>query len=139
MKKLLFATFCFICCQHLFGQYKIYCEIAPNDTFMGLKGTVRANYGQAIKFTQGQNTLVDDNGSPIVFNSIVDAVNYLSYLGWNFEASYVDDGIRKYFMSKIINNDEDLNIKTSDDYKQEQIIQRDNERKYKVPRNKKKQ
>ena len=36
-----------------------------------------------------RNKLVGDDGKPLSFNSMVDAMNYMGSLGWEFEQAYV--------------------------------------------------
>ena len=49
---------------------------------------------RAMKNQKGQprsivGTSVDENGKPMLFNSMVDAMNFMAGLGWKFEAAYV--------------------------------------------------
>lgn len=51
------------------------------------KVTVEIDFGQEKHGLYG-NKIVDENGKTITFNSMVDAVNYLSQMGWQFVQAY---------------------------------------------------
>ncbi len=95
--------------------YKVYCEITSILNNYTAQTTVEVNFGQSQ--TQN-NTLVDNEGRPIVFNSNIDAMNYMSRRGWEFEQIYIDklsgkdsDATRicHCIMSKFVNPDNPIN------------------------------
>ena len=64
-----------------------YCEIiVPNGVVY--KGSVVVDFGQEVRWFKSRR-LVDENGKPIRFNSVVDALNYMGDLGWEFQNTYV--------------------------------------------------
>lgn len=98
MKKLLLVAFATMFCASAFAQtQKSYCQIV--GTAKGLKQnevTVAIDFGQedamrknALGGSAHRNRLVDESGKPLVFNSMVDAMNFMASLGWKFEAAYV--------------------------------------------------
>ena len=68
-----------------------YCEIVGTSNFSGSKIKVEVDFGQDKKLW-GQNItgkLLDEKGEEVKFNSMVDAMNYMSNLGWEFVQAYV--------------------------------------------------
>jgi len=61
----------------------VYCQIVANEKLLSKKITVSLDFGQKMKFF-ADNRLKDENGKPIVFNSNVDAMNYMGKQGWEF-------------------------------------------------------
>ena len=70
------------------AQSKVYCELVGTQGLFSKKVTIQVDFGQETKLFSN-NTLVDDKGEAIVFNSMVDAMNYMGKLGWEFEQAYV--------------------------------------------------
>ncbi len=92
MKKLLLiAVFCFTCiyssAQNENASY-IYCKIVGTQKFLSHKVTVEIDYGQAKKFGEKQK-LRDEDGKPVTFNSMIDAMNWMGSKGWEFCQAYV--------------------------------------------------
>ena len=77
-----------LCSISAMGQTKVYCELLGTAKLLSNKVTVSVDFGQERKFFDSQ-TLVDENGQAIVFNSMVDAMNRMAELGWEFEQAYV--------------------------------------------------
>ena len=75
--------------------FKAYCEIVSYEGFLSHKATVNIDFGQASNFWSNDRQLVDENGRGIVFNSILDAVNYMAERGWVFESVYVIQSMSK--------------------------------------------
>lgn len=67
---------------------KVYCELLGTQKFMSTKVIISVDFGQKRKFF-GDNRMVDENGNVQEFNSMVDAMNYMGSLGWEFEQAYV--------------------------------------------------
>lgn len=89
--------------------------------------TIQVDFGQETKLFSN-NTLVDDKGEAIVFNSMVDAMNYMGKLGWEFEQAYVvtlgsgasGSNVYHWLLSKYIGEDGDgPALKTKSIVKQE--------------------
>ena len=72
------------------------------------------------------NKLVDENGKKITFNSMVDAMNYMGKLGWEFEQAYVvttnNQNVYHWLLSKdVVDNDEaEEGITTKGQFKKQQ-------------------
>lgn len=70
-----------------FSQGKVYCEIIernPNSK----KVKVIIDFGQKREKNLKSQTLVDEKGNVVIFNSKIDALNYMDTLGWNFMQAY---------------------------------------------------
>lgn len=66
----------------------IYCQIVGVSKLMSNKLVIMIDFGQEAKFFSDQR-LRDENGKPIVFNSMVDAMNWMGNDGWEFVQAYV--------------------------------------------------
>lgn len=85
MKKiLLFVTL--ITTTTLFAQEtkEVYCLVSPGV----VGGTISIDFGQAHKTTQPQ-LVVDEMGKAMMFNSDIDALNWMSSLGWRFKQAFL--------------------------------------------------
>lgn len=96
MKKLLFLFMAVLACNYVIAQQKVYCEIVGTQKFAKSQVTVGIDFGQedamrtnALGGVASRNKLVGDDGKPFSFNSMVDAMNYMGSLGWEFEQAYV--------------------------------------------------
>ena len=68
----------------------VYCELQGSSKAFSAKVTVNIDMGQRVKAFSGKNrSLVDENNEPIVFNSMIDAMNYMGKNGWEFVQAYV--------------------------------------------------
>jgi hypothetical protein len=52
------------------------------------KLTVIVDYGQKIKAFDTDTRVQDEKGEPIIFNSMVDALNHFNGQGWEFVTAY---------------------------------------------------
>ncbi|MCK9305131.1 MAG: hypothetical protein PHP30_07500 [Bacteroidales bacterium] len=97
MKRfILFALIVFIS-HNLFSQENnqiknrdsyIYCEILGTQKLLSNKVAVTVDFGQNTRF--GEDTrLRDETGKVIIFNSMVDAMNWMGGQGWEFIQAYV--------------------------------------------------
>ncbi|MBO6249137.1 MAG: hypothetical protein J6N54_10025 [Bacteroidales bacterium] len=69
---------------------EVYCEIESyTKRILTNKVAVKVDFGQETNFSGKDNRLVDENGEDIIFNSIIDAANYMSKRGWIFKQAYV--------------------------------------------------
>lgn len=66
----------------------VYAQILGIEKFLSNKVTVTIDYGQASSIFE-DTRIRDENGKPKVFNSMVDAMNYMGALGWEFQQAYV--------------------------------------------------
>lgn len=77
------------------------------------KVTIRVDLGQSVSYwKQNDMKLVDQNGKDVVFNSMVDGMNYMSERGWEFVQAYVvtegNQNVYHWLMTKEVNSDEDI-------------------------------
>ncbi len=66
----------------------LYAEIVGTGKILSNKLNVIIDHGQGNN-PWFNNKMVDDKGKPITFNSMVDAMNYMSNIGWEFLQAYV--------------------------------------------------
>ena len=70
------------------SQEYIYCSIVGQGKLLSNKVDVSIDYGQkAGIFTDRR--IRDENGNIIVFNSMIDAMNFMGADGWEFMQAYV--------------------------------------------------
>ena len=86
MKKIAIVMFLSLVTTLSHAQSRTYCELVGMQTLLG-KTSVSVDFGQGSFFKD--NRLVDENGDVIKFNSMIDAMNYMGALGWDFEQAYV--------------------------------------------------
>ena len=110
------------------AQGKVYCELLGTQALLSKKVTVQVDFGQQTKFFS-DNRLVDDKGNVMVFNSMVDAMNYMGTMGWEFEQAYVvtlgaggaATNVYHWLLSKFVGEDGDSDtLKTKDIITREQ-------------------
>ncbi|MDD6773203.1 MAG: hypothetical protein PUD85_04550 [Bacteroidales bacterium] len=128
MKKILLSiTFFLIALFVANAQGKIYCELVGTQRLLSTKVTVEVDFGQQSKFF-ADNRLVDEKGQVVVFNSMVDAMNYMGELGWEFEQAYVvtfgsgssSSSVYHWLLSKYVGEEGDnTELKTKDIVRQE--------------------
>ena len=140
MKKLFLVMLAALFCSPVFAQtQKFYCEIV--GTAKGLKEvTVAIDFGQEGAMRKNvfggsalRNRLVDENGKPLTFNSMVDAMNFMAELGWKFEAAYAVtmssmggvQNVYHWLLSKdVAEGDNAVNgLQTQDEYKKQNLMQ----------------
>jgi hypothetical protein len=124
MKKLIITlvVVMFTCISITYAQEGIktysYCELVGYSNLLGTKVTIEINFGQKNTIFSDIR-LKDENGKPIKFNSMIDAINYMGLDGWDFaQAYYITSGnqnIYHYLLKKeIILNKEDVEKRTKD-------------------------
>jgi len=104
MKKIIFGLFVLFLSQMSFSQVSkdniiidsvsvtksyVYCEIVGTAGLLSTKVKIDIDYGQEVSFWNQDRRLKDENGKSIKFNSMVDALNYMGTLGWEFVQAYV--------------------------------------------------
>ncbi len=68
----------------------VYCIIDGNTKFMTNKVVIRIDFGDNIS-SYADNRMKDPKtGKPMVFNSMVDALNFMGKQGWEFVQAYAD-------------------------------------------------
>jgi hypothetical protein len=65
-----------------------YAELLGYKKFLSTKVNVEIDYGQASNIFQN-DMMVDETGKAITFNSMVDAMNYMGKLDWEFVQAYI--------------------------------------------------
>lgn len=72
-------------------SFKVYCEIISynGSGLFSNKTTVEIDFGQQARFFSNDRRLVDESGRDIIFNSMLDAMNYMAERGWEFEQAYI--------------------------------------------------
>ena len=73
------------------SQYS-YCEIVGTKGMFTTKVTVEIDFGQATKFWSSYKSKVYKDpatGEPKIFNSMVDAMNFMGVNGWEFTQAYI--------------------------------------------------
>lgn len=87
MKRLFMLAVLAIMAVTASAQKRVFCEIVGTQGLLSKKVTVTIDLGQKQSAFKWQG-LVDENGEPMKFNSMVDAMNYMGSLGWEFEQAY---------------------------------------------------
>lgn len=95
------------------GKYRVYCELLGRSNLSQTKYKVSVDFGQRLTWRGVMaNELVDENGEKIVFNSMIDAMNYMGALGWNFVQAYAitmaNSNVYHYIMYKDIDDDSQI-------------------------------
>lgn len=67
----------------------VYCELLGRGKLLSSKVTVDIDFGQSVSFWAPDRRYRDENGKPVAFNSMVDAMNFMGSLGWEFVQAYV--------------------------------------------------
>jgi hypothetical protein len=104
MKRITIALFIILFSQMSFSQVSkdnlkvdsisvtkkyVYCEILGTGSLFSTKVKIDIDYGQEVGFWNQDRRLKDENGKSVKFNSMVDALNYMGTLGWEFVQAYV--------------------------------------------------
>lgn len=98
MKKSMLFLGLLFACVCLFGQENqekqvpyAYCELVGTQKFMNPNRiSVEIDFGQEQNFWKTKDARIrDENGAVRSFNSMVDALNFMGYLGWEFVQAYV--------------------------------------------------
>lgn len=83
-----------------------YIQIVGTSKLLSTKLTIDIDFGQANKIFDGNDTqLKDGDGKRIVFNSMIDALNFMSANGYEFVQAYVisvaNQNVYHYLMRRI--------------------------------------
>lgn len=108
MKKVLFILFAVLFSMGIYAQESdevinqdnnqsqliehkryIYCELLGRGKLLSSKISVDIDFGQSVSFWAPDRRYKDENGKPVNFNSMVDAMNFMGSLGWEFVQAYV--------------------------------------------------
>ena len=64
-----------------------YCQIVGSQKFLSSTINIQIDFGQ--EFTLFEDLrLKDENNKPVIFNTMIDALNYMGKFGWEFEQAY---------------------------------------------------
>ena len=114
MKKLLLFFILFVTSTLIFAQETVkydYCEIVGTSRLLSNKVTVQIDFGQKTKFFSDKR-FKDESGKSIVFNSMIDAMNFMGNQGWDFVQAYAitDESslVYHYVLKKKTNGNSDL-------------------------------
>ena len=98
--------------------YKVYCEIVSySRNIFSNKTTVELDFGQYASWWSTNRQLADESGNAITFNSVLDAVNYMSRRGWEVVEVYIVQNINKgdssdpqyhWVLSKIVTDESQI-------------------------------
>ena len=98
---------------------EVFCLLVGHEKFMSKNVSVTIDYGQKVGFWQVDASvmkLVDDEGKPMKFNSMIDACNYLSSLGWTYVNAYAASSNQgtcyHWLFKKTIGKDDEVQFKT---------------------------
>ena len=114
MKRVIIFLLATICTTTVYAQNRVYCEIVE-PAQLGKKVKIIIDFGQEREKSKGQQALVNKDGEIIKFNSKIDALNYMTTLGWDFVQAYtvatgsggsVSSSIHRV-LCKTVNNGED--------------------------------
>lgn len=90
----------------------MYAQLVGTQKFLSSKVTVEIDFGQERSWINlsDKNRIIDPKTKkPFVFNSMVDAMNYMGSLGWQFLQAYVvtigDQNVYHWLLSKEIDAD----------------------------------
>ncbi|MCL1937228.1 MAG: hypothetical protein FWF52_02395 [Candidatus Azobacteroides sp.] len=119
MKKIiLLSVFVLVCfCVNAEQKCYVYCELVGTSKLFSSKVNVQADFGQQTSFWKGVDYLKDENGKKIVFNSMVDAMNFMGTQGWEFVQAYVitsgQQNVYHWLLKKEITAEEQEKLKES--------------------------
>lgn len=98
MKKLLFAIVMAFCCLSINaqsavntedGKYNVYCDVMGYNFWGFGKVKVQLDLGAVAEGRGAFESLYDENGKKIKFNTMMDVINYMSKRGWQVHSTYV--------------------------------------------------
>lgn len=97
----------------------VYCEIVGTERLLSTKVTITVDFGQRMKFF-ADNRMKDETGKPLVFNSMIDALNFMGKQGWEFAQAYAitisNQNVYHFLMKKPF---EELDEETKQEYLKE--------------------
>jgi hypothetical protein len=86
-----------------------YCEIVGKYHSMGRNLTIIIDFGQSKKLLADNHYKDPSTGKPYVFNSIVDALNFMAKEGWEFVQAYSEGVVSHFILKKeaiVLDNEE---------------------------------
>lgn len=64
-----------------------YCQIVAQAKFLSAKVTIAIDYGQEPSYGRATK-IIDRHGKPVVFNSVIQALNFMYDNGWKYLDAY---------------------------------------------------
>jgi hypothetical protein len=96
MKKVILISVMILFCIYLKGQdiksdstKFTYCELVGTGRFLSNKVTVQIDFGQITKFFSDNRYKDPSTGKPVIFNSMIDALNFMGKDGREFVQAYI--------------------------------------------------
>jgi hypothetical protein len=65
-----------------------YCIIVGTTQMFSTKVKITVDFGEERSFWGGRDYITDETGNVVKFNSMVDALNYMNSIGWQFVSAY---------------------------------------------------
>lgn len=66
-----------------------YVEIVGTSNLMGTRVTIEMDFGQAVNIWRSKdNVIIDDAGKAMRFNTMIDALNFMTKYGYDFVTAY---------------------------------------------------
>lgn len=90
---------------------KVYCELFIRSvlTFSDDIYYAEVDFGQRSNDQiNNKNTLMTENGKKMPFRSRIDALNYMSCFGWNYEFTYLRDSVNTMLLSKFVTSSQQV-------------------------------
>lgn len=95
-------------------KYTAYAELLGfQKGLFSNKVKVSVDFGQNVSFWKpGDMRIIDENGKEMVFNSMVDAMDFMGKCGWRFVQAYVvtvgGQNVYHWLMEKLVANDDEI-------------------------------
>jgi hypothetical protein len=91
MKRVILSAIAILFALCVNAQERVFCEIVEvKSSKKSVKVTI--DFGQKRAKNEKHQSLVDEKGNNIKFNSKIDALNYMHSLGWEFLQAYTEVG-----------------------------------------------
>jgi len=118
MKNALLFIFLLFSSINLFSQEVIeldksrakeeYCMLLVSQKFLSTKVKIDVDFGQKMSFWKNTTAVKDIEGKRKEFNSVIDALNYMSSEGWEFVNAYSltvsDQNVLHYVLKRNLKN-----------------------------------
>lgn len=126
MKKLLFVIAMVLCSLTVSaqsvvntedGKYNVYCDVMGYNFWGFGKVKVQLDMGAVADGKGAFESLYDENGKKIKFNTMMDAINYMAKRGWRVHETFVvseSNGLKgyqnviHYLLEKKVSNDNEI-------------------------------
>ncbi|MFN8255573.1 MAG: hypothetical protein U0W24_07785 [Bacteroidales bacterium] len=93
MKRTFFIALVLVLSISVFSQKQpqyVYCIIDGTSKLMSNKVTIRIDFGDNLSVFADNRMRDPKTGKPMVFNSMVDALNFMGRQGWEFVQAYAE-------------------------------------------------